>query len=102
MFRIIACLSAGLALAGCANLEKMAAEGRAIQKAQIEAAKIPEVQLTPAQLAALTVTREGARVAWVRAGIQKEDGKTFACVVLASGQNTFWTKESIGVHNRHL
>jgi hypothetical protein len=97
MSRIIPLLIACAALAGCSMPKEWVAEMEAKKKAQLEAAKIPEVQLTPAQLAALTVTRDRMTVAWVRAGIQKEDGKTFACAVLTAGQNTFWTKKSVVV-----
>jgi len=97
MFRIIALLSAGLALAGCSLPKEWVAEMEAKRQAELEAAKIPEVQLTPAQLVALTVTRERLRVAWVRAGIQKEDGKTFACAVLVGSKNAFTGKEGVAV-----
>jgi hypothetical protein len=97
MFPRVMLLGAALLLASCSAPKEWVAAAEAQKKAQLEAAKIPEVQLTAAQLAALTVTRERLRVAWVRAGIQKEDGKIFACAVLAGGKDTFWTKQSVAV-----
>ena len=81
MFRFVGVVAIAMALTGCTELAQRAMEAK---RKAIEEARIPEVKLTPAQVAALTVTREHSRVVWVRAGIQKEDGKTFACVVLAS------------------
>jgi hypothetical protein len=80
MFRFAVIVAAAMILAGCSELARQAQEAK---RKEIEAAKIPEVKLTPAQVAALTVTRERMRVVWVGAGLQKEDGKTFACAVLA-------------------
>ncbi len=80
MFRFIGVAALATMLASCAQLHQQAMEAK---RKALEEASIPEVKLTPAQVAALTVTREHSKVVWVRAGIQKEDGKTFACVVLA-------------------
>ena len=95
MFRVVVIVTSALILTGCSELAKQAREA---QRKSIEEAKIPEVQLTPAQVAALTVTRERLKVVWVRAGRQKEDGKTFACAVLAPITSPAWgNKDSVAV-----
>lgn len=81
MFRTIPILIATAALAACGG----GAELRARHQAMVDANKIPEVQLTPEQIATLKANSEHLRkdlvqVAWVGAGRQN-DGTIFVCYV---------------------
>lgn len=81
MFRVISILIAATALAGCGG----GAEIRARQQAMIDANKIPEVQLTPEQIATLKANsahmrKDLVQIAWVGAGRQN-DGTIFVCYV---------------------
>jgi hypothetical protein len=67
----------------------------------LDANKIPEVQLTPEQIAALTakiphIHRAEMQVAWVGAGRQN-DGTIFVCYV-TKAPDLFRLKDYIGVH----
>jgi hypothetical protein len=90
VFRFASLLIVGLSLAGCASREAMheaMQERQAKQKARIEAARIPEVQLSDAQMAKIRELAPRAQVVWLRAGRQS-DGKIFVCHV-ASAKNIF-------------
>jgi hypothetical protein len=79
-------LFVGFALAGCLSREAMQ-ELQAKQKARIEAARIPEVQLSQAQIAKLQEVTPRGQITWLRAGRQS-DGRIFVCHV-ASGKPPF-------------
>jgi hypothetical protein len=90
MFRFTCLLVLGLSSAGCSSREAMQEamqERQAKQKARIEAARIPEVQLSDAQMAKIRELAPRAQVVWLRAGRQS-DGKIFVCHVI-SAKNVF-------------
>jgi hypothetical protein len=83
MLRIIVISIASAFLAACGSSKEM----RAKHQAMLDANKIPEVQLTPEQIKALTAIakksylhKDEATVAWARAG-RLNDGTTFVCWV---------------------
>jgi hypothetical protein len=97
MFRIISVLIATTALAACGG----GAEFRARHQAMVDANKIPDVQLTPEQIATLKantplIRRDEIQIAWVGAGRQN-DGTTFVCYVTKT-QDLFRVQEHIGVY----
>jgi hypothetical protein len=98
MFRIISILTATMALAGCSGIQ---AEVATRHQAMLDANKIPEVQLRPEQVAALTkkiphVRQAEMRVSWVQAGRQN-NGSIFVCYV-TKVPDLFGVQEHIGVH----
>jgi hypothetical protein len=94
MFRIVSILIAATALAGCGG----GAEFRARHQAMLDANKIPEVQLTPEQIAALKansahIRKDLVQIAWVGAGRQN-DGTIFVCYV-TKAPDLFHLKDTI-------
>lgn len=90
LFRFACLLVLGLSCAGCVSREAMQQarqEQQAKQKARIEAARIPEVQLSDTQMAKVRELTPRAQVVWLRAGRQS-DGKIFVCHVI-SAKNVF-------------
>lgn len=86
MLRIGMLVAICAGLPGCASVEK-AINDKA--KEVIASRKIPEVKLTPEQVALLKKPAENSRVAWIKAGTQA-DGKVFACyVTLTPNSNIF-------------
>lgn len=82
MLRIISILIAGASLAACSGLQ---AEVAARHQAMLDANKLPDVQLTPEQIATLKantpyINKDGLQIAWVGAGRQN-DGAIFVCFV---------------------
>lgn len=97
MFRIILILIATMALSACGGQ----AEFRAQHQAMLDANKIPEVQLTPEQLATLKansahIRKDLTQIAWVGAGRQN-DGAIFVCYV-TKAPDLFHLKDVIGVY----
>jgi hypothetical protein len=88
MFRFALLLILGLSCAGCVSREFMQ-ELREKEKARIEAARIPDVQLSEAQMTKLREFTPKGQISCLRAGRQS-DGKTFVCHVV-SGKNIFGT-----------
>jgi len=84
MFRFAIILIATAALGGCGGGSGVA-ELRAQHQAMLDANKIPEVQLTPQQMATLKTNsahmrKDEVQIAWVGAGRLK-DGTIFVCFV---------------------
>lgn len=86
MFRFAALLVLGLCCAGCVSREVMQ-DLRDKQKARIEAARIPEVQLSEAQMTKLREYTPKGQISWLRAG-RESDGKIFVCHVV-TGKTVF-------------
>lgn len=68
----------------------------------LDANRIPDVELTPEQIKALTanlphIRRDEIRVVWVRAGRQN-DGKTFVCYVTKAPVALLGSPDSVSVH----
>jgi hypothetical protein len=81
MYRFVLLLVLGLSCVGCVSREAMQ-ELRANQKARIEAARIPAVQLSEAQMAKLKEHTPRGQIVWLRAGRQS-DGNIFVCHVVS-------------------
>jgi hypothetical protein len=80
MFRVALGLALGLCCAGCVSREFMQ-ELREKEKARIEAARIPEVQLSEAQMTKLREYTPKGQISWLGAGRQS-DGQIFVCHVV--------------------
>lgn len=81
MIRVVATVAGCIALAGCTGDALRELEAK--QRAEIDARRIPDVALMPAQTTLLKKPSDRSRIAWVRAGTQS-DGKIFVCYVTST------------------
>jgi Tfp pilus assembly protein PilV len=87
--RLVVIVVAALSLSACASREQLR-EMRAQQRAKIEAAKLPAVQLNAAQMAKLQELAPKSDITWLGAGRQA-DGRIFVCHVV-TGKTLFGGK----------